>query len=81
MRYLKIDKNLFLNNRKRFGAKMQEKSIAIFNANDEMPRTGDQNFPYRQNSDLFYLSGIEQEKTVLVLAPDHPDPKIRDIVE
>lgn len=80
MRYLKINSNLFLNNRKRFSAKMNKKSVAIFNANDEMPRSGDQFFPYRQNSDLFYLSGIEQEKSVLVLTPEHPDPKFREIL-
>lgn len=80
MRYLKINSDLFLNNRKRFSAKMKNKSVAIFNANDEMPRSGDQYFPYRQNADLFYLSGIEQEKTILILAPSHPDPKLREIL-
>lgn len=71
---------MFANNRKRFAAMLKPRSVAIFNANDEYPRTGDQFYPYRQQSDLFYLSGINQEKTLLALAPDHPDPKMREIL-
>lgn len=80
MRYLPVNIELFINNRKNFAAKMKENSVAVFNANDEMFRNGDQFFPYRQNSDLFYLSGIEQEQTILVLAPDHPNPKFHEVL-
>ena len=56
------------------------KSIAFFNANDEMPRNGDGNFVFRQNSDLFYLSGIDQEQTMLVVFPDAPLPQYREML-
>jgi Xaa-Pro aminopeptidase len=75
-----IDNLLFKDNRGRFTALLKPKSIAIFNANDEYPRSGDQFYPYRQHSDLFYLTGIEQEKTILLLAPEHPDPKMKEIL-
>lgn len=80
MRYEPIDKTLFIENRKRFNACIKRKSIAIFNSNDQMPRNGDQFYPFRQQSDFFYLSGIDQEKSMLILAPDHPDPKLREVL-
>lgn len=78
MKYLPIDKNLFVENRIRFATSMRANSVAIFNSNDEMPRSADGNFPFRQNSDLFYLSGIDQEETVLVIFPDSPNPTYRE---
>jgi len=78
MKYLPIDKKLFIENRKKFIPHLQKNSVAIFNSNDEMPRTGDGNFPFRQNSDLFWLTGIDQEQTVLIIAPDHPLPEYRE---
>jgi Xaa-Pro aminopeptidase len=80
MKYLPIDTELFISNREKFISKMKPNSMAIFNSNDEMPRNGDQNFPFRQNGDLFYLSGIDQEKTILILYPDCPIPKYREIL-
>ncbi len=80
MRYTPIEKQLFEDNRKRFIAMLSPKSIAFFNANDEMPRNGDGNFAYRQNSDLFYLSGIDQEQTLLVIFPDAPLPQHREML-
>lgn len=80
MRYLPINIELFLNNRRNFAKKLKKNSVAIFNSNDEMFRNGDQFFSYRQNSDLFYLSGIEQEQSILILAPDHPNPKYHEIL-
>ncbi len=70
MKYEPLNKNLFIQNRKRFAAEMKPNSIAIFNSNDMMPRNGDAFYPFRQNSELFYLSGIDQEESVLVLFPD-----------
>ncbi|MEM7101548.1 MAG: aminopeptidase P N-terminal domain-containing protein [Bacteroidota bacterium] len=70
MKYLPINPELFKLNRKRYTAEIKPNSIAIFNSNDMMPRNGDCFFPFRQNSDLFYLSGIDQEESVLVLYPD-----------
>ena len=55
----KIDNNLFKRNRYKLFAKLPEKSLAILNSNDEMPRNGDQLYKYRQNSDLYYLTGIK----------------------
>ncbi len=70
MRYHPLNPELFRLNRKRFMQKMQPDSIAIFHSNDLMPRSGDTYFPFRQNSGLFYLSGLDQPETVLVLFPD-----------
>ena len=80
MRYFKINTELFKNNRINFCNRIKKKSIAIFHSNDEYPRNGDQTFPFRQNSDFFYLTGIDQEKSILILAPDYPDPKLREVL-
>ena len=80
MKYDLIDKNLFIENRKRFVKNLLPESAAIFNSNDEMPRNGDGNFPFRQNSDLFYLSGIDQEQSILVMAPDCALPEYREVL-
>ncbi|MBK8873629.1 MAG: aminopeptidase P family protein [Bacteroidetes bacterium] len=80
MKYLPIDKQLFIENRKRFATHLNAGMAAIFNANDEMPRNGDGTFAFRQNSDLFYLSGIDQELTVLVICPDCPLPQYREVL-
>ncbi|MFZ9955010.1 MAG: aminopeptidase P family protein [Flavobacteriales bacterium] len=75
-RYATLPSSLFINNRKRFVSKMQKEALAIFHSNDEMPRNGDCFFPFRQNSDFFHLSGIDQEQSVLVLCPNHPYKEI-----
>ncbi|MBK7681188.1 MAG: aminopeptidase P N-terminal domain-containing protein [Bacteroidia bacterium] len=80
MKYTSIDAQLFVENRQRFVSKLKPKSIAFLNANDEMPRNGDTNFLFRQNSDLFYLTGIDQEQTILVLFPDAPLPRYKEIL-
>lgn len=77
-RYEKISNRLFTENRKRFVKQLKPNSIAIFNSNDEMPYSGDTNFPFRQNSDIFYLSGIDQEKSVLIIFPDAKKPEYRE---
>jgi Xaa-Pro aminopeptidase len=80
MRYAPINNSLFTDNRRRFASRMQPKSIAIFNANDVMPTGADGTMKFRQNSDLFYLSGVDQEETVLVIFPDSIDPDHREIL-
>lgn len=70
MRYDSIPVSLFENNRKRFIAKMQNNSLAILTSNDVMPNNADDVMGFAQNNDLFYLSGIEQDETILVLYPD-----------
>ena len=80
MKYLPLNPKIFIENRKRFTAKMEQNSIAIFNSNDELPMNGDALHPFVQNSDLFWLSGIEQEETMVILFPDNPDPKYREVL-
>jgi Xaa-Pro aminopeptidase len=80
MRYQPINKSLFILNRKNFCKKLLPGSIAVFNSNDILPTNADGTMPFRQNSDLFYLSGIDQEESILVLFPDHPDEKMREIL-
>ncbi|MEO8721826.1 MAG: aminopeptidase P family protein [Ginsengibacter sp.] len=80
MKYLPLNPEIFIQNRKRFVAKMDKKSIAIFNSNDELPFNGDALHPFVQNSDLFWLSGIEQEDTMVILYPDNPDEKYREVL-
>ncbi len=70
MRYELIPNELFKKNRKNFIKKLKGNSISIINSNDEFPKTGDQTFLFRQNNDIFYLTGISQEDTVLLLFPD-----------
>jgi Xaa-Pro aminopeptidase len=72
MKYTALDSALFKHNRKRFCSEMKPGTLAIFNSNDLMPRTGDQFFPFRQNAGVYYLSGIDQEETTLLLFPDCP---------
>ena len=70
----------YVKNRERLKALLPPKSLALLFSNDEMPRSGDQYYPFRQNSDLYYLSGIVQPQTILVLCPDHPNPKFKEIL-
>ncbi len=78
MRYQSISNTLFKYNREGFFSQMEEQSAAIFFANDQSPRNGDQFHPYRQSSDFFYLTGIEQEKSILILTPQSPNKNLRE---
>jgi Xaa-Pro aminopeptidase len=80
MKYIPPPADLFILNRKNFVSELGRNSIAIFNANDEQLRSGDQNFAFKQNPDLFYLSGIDQEQTILILFPDCPNPLYREVL-
>ena len=80
MKYLPLDADLFIKNRKQFAEKMDSGSIAIFNSNDELPTNGDAVHKFKQNADLVWLTGVEQEDTMLVLFPDNPDPKYRAVL-
>lgn len=80
MKHLPLDPSIFIQNRKRFTAKMKKGSIAIFNSNDEVPSNGDALYKFKQNSDLYWLTGIMQEDTMLVLFPDNPDHKYREVL-
>ena len=78
MRHQPIDNLLFKTNRERFVHRLPKDSTTVLFSNDQYPRNGDQIFTFRQNSDLFYLSGIDQEKTVLLLSPECPNKKLRE---
>jgi len=80
MKYLPLNADIFIQNRKRFTQKMEKNAIAIFNSNDELPSNGDALLKFKQNSDLYWLTGIEQEDTMLVLFPDNPDKKYREVL-
>lgn len=80
MKYHQIDNNLFIKNRKKFMDRMQPNSIAVFNSNDLYPIGADSTLPFEQNRDLFYLSGADQEETILLLFPDAADKKHREIL-
>jgi Xaa-Pro aminopeptidase len=80
MKYLSIDNDLFIRNRKRFTGKLKPGSIAVFNSNDLMPTSADGNHPFIQQTDLFYLSGIDQEDSILVICPDIKEEKHREIL-
>ncbi|MDB5203380.1 MAG: family metallopeptidase [Ferruginibacter sp.] len=80
MKYLPLNSEIFVQNRRLFTAKMEGNAIAIFNSNDELPTNGDGIHKFKQNSDLFWLTGIEQEDSMLVLFPNHPDAKYREVL-
>ncbi len=78
MRYKPIDNTLFKKNRVNLASLLKPESVAVFHSSDLYPRNGDQYFKYRQQSDLFYLTGIEQEKTILMIAPGFHNEKFRE---
>jgi Xaa-Pro aminopeptidase len=80
MKYPKIDSRLFVKNRQRFSKQLKPNSIAILNSNDFMPTSADGTHPFIQQTDLFYLSGIDQEETVLVIYPDAPEKKHKEVL-
>ena len=80
MKYKALDSQIFIQNRNRFVAKMQKNSIAIIVSNDEYPLNGDALHGFKQNTELFWLTGIEQEGSMVILYPDNPDPKYREVL-
>ena len=80
MKYLPLNSEIFIKNRERFTGQMKKNAIAIFVSNDEVPVNGDALFPFKQNSDLFWLSGITQEDSMVILHPNNPDPKYREVL-
>ena len=80
MRYKPLPSRFYARNRKNVVGEMAKKSIAVLVSHDEYPRCGDTTQPFRQNSDLLYLCGIDQEDTYLTLAPWHPNPAYREIL-
>src|SRR5215213_600623 len=80
MKNLPLSQELFVTNRRRFIEKMTPSSIAIFVSNDEVPSNADALHTFKQNSDLYWLSGITQEDSMVILFPDNPDPVYREVL-
>ena len=80
MKYLPIGNELFTENRKNLLKLLPPKSVAILHSNDILPTNADGTLPFIQNSDLFHLSGIDQENSILVLCPDFPEPEYREML-
>lgn len=80
MKYEQIKSELFKKNRAKFMAQMKPKSIAIFNSNDIYPISADSTMPFQQHRDILYLSGVDQEESILLLFPDAIDKKSREIL-
>ena len=80
MKYQPINSSLFIKNRKNFMAQMKPKSIAFFNSNDIYPVSADSTLPFEQHRDIFYLSGVDQEESILLLFPDCPNEDLREVL-
>jgi len=80
MKYTPLPASLYIKNRAKLASKMAKNSVAIFNSNDIMPTNADGTMKFRQNNDLFYLSGIDQEESILLIAPDCPNPAMREVL-
>ena len=76
----KINSSFFTQNRKKLSALMQNNSAGVFNSNDIMPSNADGSMKFLQNSDLFYLTGINQEETILLLDPSNKDADKREVL-
>ena len=80
MKYTPLPKELYQRNRQKLISKLKSDSVVLFNSNDIMPTNADGTMRFRQNNDLFYLCGIDQEETILLLAPDCPVPAMREVL-
>jgi Xaa-Pro aminopeptidase len=80
MKYHPIDSDLFVKNRAKFTAQMKPNSVAVFNSNDIYPVSADSTLPFAQHRDIFYLSGVDQEESILLLFPDAPYEHLKQIL-
>ncbi|UTW64287.1 aminopeptidase P N-terminal domain-containing protein [bacterium SCSIO 12741] len=80
MKYLPISKNLFIKNRKKFVEQMEPRSLAVFNSNDIFAVSADSTLPFTQHRDIFHLSGVDQEESILVLFPDAHEEHYREVL-
>ncbi len=80
MKYLPVTPKLFTQNRQRFMKKMKPNSIAVFSSSPVVPENGDAVYKYKANSDIVWLSGITQEKTMVILYPDNADASAREVL-
>ena len=80
MKYLPINSQLFIKNRKNFMSQMKPNAVAVFNSNDIYPVSADSTLPFAQHRDIFYLSGVDQEESILLLFPDAPYAHLKEIL-
>ena len=80
MKYDRIDKDLYIHNRKRFVSKMQSNALAVFNSNDIFPISADSTMAFEQHRDILHLSGVDQEESILVIFPDCHNKKHKEIL-
>ena len=80
MKYHQIDRNLFIKNRAKFTTQMKPNSVAVFNSNDIYPVSADSSLPFEQHRDIFYLSGVDQEESILLLFPDAPYEHLKEVL-
>jgi len=80
MKYEAIDPSLFVGNRNKFAQQMVSQTLAVFNSNDIYPISADGTMPFQQHRDIFYLSGVDQEESILVLFPTASNPAHREIL-
>ena len=80
MKYAPINNDLFIKNRKKFMAQMKPNSLAVFNSNDIYPVSADSTLPFEQHRDIFYLSGVDQEESILIVFPDCPKESMREVL-
>jgi Xaa-Pro aminopeptidase len=80
MKYQPLSKSLYSGNRSRFANELKSNSLAVFHSNDVMPTNADGTMNFRQNNDFFYLTGIDQEESILVVYPDFQNQRQREIL-
>jgi Xaa-Pro aminopeptidase len=80
MKYDRIDSSLYVKNRQKFIQKMEKNTLAVFNSNDIYPISADSTMPFQQHRDILYLSGVDQEESILVLFPDSTNPAHREVL-
>ena len=80
MKYHQIDRDLYVKNRAKFTAQMKPNSVAVFNSNDIYPVSADSTLPFAQHRDILYLSGVDQEESILLLFPDAPYEHLKEIL-
>lgn len=80
MKYTPLSQDFYIKNRQKLKEKLPQKSLAVFHSNDILPTNADGTVRFRQNNDIFYLTGIDQEESVLVVCPDFPDPNLREVL-
>ena len=80
MKYTRINSELFIANRKRFSAQMEPSSLAVFNSNDIYPISADSTMPFQQHRDIFHLSGVDQEESILVISPSSKNPAHKEVL-